>query len=1007
MEEFLQSEDVKLSAAGSAGSGRIPLDDGSGRLRLASGSRLAAYVVEYHDAGKRYLGYLGRLNLGTLGSQPRYLKEVSLDDTAAYAALKSDFARLKAFDHPNILRAHQMFEHNRHAYLVMDYVEFPSLQDFVSGPHYQLPNEEVLVRWGLQLAGALGALHKQTPPVVHQKLCLAKLQMGPGSQILISDFGPVLEGEQLLTGIPMPPEAYGGKLDARSDIFCFGASLFLLAYPSIKLGFPPEFPPLRQVRPDCSQGLERLIQRCMAVQPSERWSDIETLSGELRRLQQPFGAQGAPAAAPVSALEVGNIDLISREARQLTDLSEHTAVCTRQLAESLQLHNWDPLDALESLAVQCEIPSLAKVFGSSVAQMRQGVGLADALSSFPEVFPEAYIQQIEGPSQELAARLKKAAQLLEEDDTKRRTRATGSDATPFEMPAAPGTSKKTLAALTFVAMTLGGATAWYLREAPILMWQKAAASCGVSLTVGLAAVGVMAIRDTRRMRAQSKAQNLLEDAWTSYALGETTKAEKELGEALITARDRLGPSDLTTLASLHSLANLCRQRRDHGRAEEYYEQAVGIYQVVLPKLHPACGHLHYHRAQNFLGQKDVVKALAELKVALTIWEHNRETHPLELAEVQFFKGKLHFDHNEDDLAIELLSKSLDIQYAELGLKSPQVHTTMSYLTRAQVRQGKLKETEPHLATLLVEMEKDLVPNYPGLAEANVDMGLLRLQEGRPQDAEPCFLRALQLLQHYVGPQERLLRRVLEGYRGVYQDDEVQGGVIHLTSLFLGKREKIREALEKQPDLLNSRDLTGWGPLQWATFIGRDDIVRWLLERGADSGFDSSHAMGPLHVACAWEQTDCLFLLLDKSFDVNASGPGGWTPLFWCTLNGQQRLVEVLLKRGSDPTMRDDQDRTVLHLAASNNQLKMVAALIGAGADVNAQEGSLGSTPLHLAAERGHLAVCDCLIYNGASLKLKDKAGRTALDLASKNHHKLLVRIMKKHLQAGFGKSQAS
>ena len=89
MEEFLQSQGVTAPTVSGTASGRIPLEDGSGRLRLASGSRLAAYVVDYHDAGPRYIGYLGRLNLGSLGSQPRYLKEVSLSDQVAHAALKS------------------------------------------------------------------------------------------------------------------------------------------------------------------------------------------------------------------------------------------------------------------------------------------------------------------------------------------------------------------------------------------------------------------------------------------------------------------------------------------------------------------------------------------------------------------------------------------------------------------------------------------------------------------------------------------------------------------------------------------------------------------------------------------------------------------------------------------------------------------------------------------------------------------------------------------------------
>lgn len=136
----------------------------------------------------------------------------------------------------------------------------------------------------------------------------------------------------------------------------------------------------------------------------------------------------------------------------------------------------------------------------------------------------------------------------------------------------------------------------------------------------------------------------------------------------------------------------------------------------------------------------------------------------------------------------------------------------------------------------------------------------------------------------------------------------------------------------------------------------------------------------------------------------ASGPGGWTPLFWCCLNGHVRLLENLLKRGANVNHLDNLGRTPLHVAAANNRLKAVAALIGGGAAVNAREPRAGASALHHAAERGYLAVCDCLIYNRADLSLKDVAGQTPLDLASKNSHKLLARAMRKHLREGLGKS---
>jgi len=92
-------------------------------------------------------------------------------------------------------------------------------------------------------------------------------------------------------------------------------------------------------------------------------------------------------------------------------------------------------------------------------------------------------------------------------------------------------------------------------------------------------------------------------------------------------------------------------------------------------------------------------------------------------------------------------------------------------------------------------------------------------------------------------------------------------------------------------------------------------------------------------------------------------------------------------------MDEETGTTPLHLAAQNGHITAVQYLLDKGADPNRQDKD-GRTALMLAAEKGHKNVVEILLIKGADAKLSDKRGRTALYWALKNGHKEVAELLR-------------
>ena len=534
---------------------------------------------------------------------------------------------------------------------------------------------------------------------------------------------------------------------------------------------------------------------------------------------------------------------------------------------------------------------------------------------------------------------------------------------------------------------------------------------GLAMGLGVSVLWVAGVawRDYRRVRAARQVQDEIEDAWTAHAKGESARAEDILRATVKLSAEKLGRYDLVTLACLHTLGNLLRLRRDYAGANSCYEQAFPIYQKILPSRHPARAAFHGHRAEAFEELGRTEEAVEQVETACRILRE-MGGHEFVLAESCTLLGRILTGHNQDEPALKAYSEALELLRTRLPINDPRVLQAMSNLCRVYAKLRRFQESEKFLLELVEQhrLRPDLQPE--NFLDALIDLSTLRLEQSRQADAEPLLVEALRLLQSRVGPKERPLQRIIEAYRRITRESNLVDvstthGLVNMVLVFCGEREKLRQTLEKFPLWMNARDATGWGPLHWASFVGREDIIRWLITKGAEVNRPED-SVSALHVAAAWGKRECVLELLEAGAELNVKDPQGWTPLFWCAYSGRNKLLEVLIKRGADVNVRDDHGRTPLHIAAEQGHLGAVATLVGSGSVVMAKEAG-GSSPLHLAAQKGNLAVCECLVFNQGDLNARDGQGKNPIEIARQRQHRLVHRVLRRLLQAGLGRGRVA
>jgi uncharacterized protein len=145
---------------------------------------------------------------------------------------------------------------------------------------------------------------------------------------------------------------------------------------------------------------------------------------------------------------------------------------------------------------------------------------------------------------------------------------------------------------------------------------------------------------------------------------------------------------------------------------------------------------------------------------------------------------------------------------------------------------------------------------------------------------------------------------------------------------LGETDTLIQLAEKQPDQINAYSPDGFTPLGLATFFGHIDLVKLLIEKGANPNIAANNPfkVTPLHSACAISNYDIAEMLIKNGAEVNARQMQGVTPLHSAAHNGQPRLAKLLIDNGADVNSKTDTGQTPLFMAKEKKYKAVIELL---------------------------------------------------------------------------------
>lgn len=190
---------------------------------------------------------------------------------------------------------------------------------------------------------------------------------------------------------------------------------------------------------------------------------------------------------------------------------------------------------------------------------------------------------------------------------------------------------------------------------------------------------------------------------------------------------------------------------------------------------------------------------------------------------------------------------------------------------------------------------------------------------------------------------------------------------------------------------------GWRsyPLHIAAWHGNGELIKLLLELGADRTVHDGNGLLPIHVAADKEEslaTEAVRLLLDEKTINLACIHSQRTALHYAASKNNLEVVSLLIEKGASVQARSQNENTALHMAIEeagthkreDNRYGTILRILDAGAPIDAANW-LGESPLHTACYYDMPDIVQTLIDAGARIDLQDLERKLPIHVAARSN----------------------
>lgn len=198
--------------------------------------------------------------------------------------------------------------------------------------------------------------------------------------------------------------------------------------------------------------------------------------------------------------------------------------------------------------------------------------------------------------------------------------------------------------------------------------------------------------------------------------------------------------------------------------------------------------------------------------------------------------------------------------------------------------------------------------------------------------------------------------------------------IGLTKLHIAIKNQdinmIKKLIEQGADI-NIRAEYNYTPIQYACLSNNYEAVKILLENNANILNEEL-----LHIVCVLGNQRLLKLLIEYGCNVNELDKYGRTPAYWAVQEDNLTCLKILYEQGANFSIKGENEETLLYFATGEKNIVIVQYLLNIGMknDIN----DINFPPLILATNYNDKDMVKLLLDNGANINLKDNFGNTAL-----------------------------